>query len=205
MTTFDQRERAFETKFVHEQDLNFRACAARNKRIAFWAAEQIGMPVRARPGYAAEIVRCGAAGGDEAVFERLRSDLRSVDHPVSDHRLRRRMTVWLAEALSAQYPAAMAHDALAALASAKQSGSNEDRPAFSLLREYFSHTRSGSGSARIKGVVAATGFLGVAYALILLGNTLSVSAPYNADLEIGSSALTLAFVAAGVWARRRNS
>ena len=42
MTTFDDRERAFETKFAHDADMQFRAEARRNKLTGLWAAELMG-------------------------------------------------------------------------------------------------------------------------------------------------------------------
>jgi hypothetical protein len=43
MTTFDEREKAFERKFAHDQDLRFRATARRNKLFGLWAAEKLGL------------------------------------------------------------------------------------------------------------------------------------------------------------------
>ena len=43
MTTFDEREQAFEKKFAHDQDLKFRAEARRNKLLAEWAAAKLGI------------------------------------------------------------------------------------------------------------------------------------------------------------------
>ncbi len=97
MTTFDERERAFENKFVREQDLVFSARAIRNRRIANWAAEQAGLPPQEWFPYEAEIVRCGVADGDDAVVQRLRSVLDAAGIAVSEHQLRRRMADWLDE------------------------------------------------------------------------------------------------------------
>ena len=38
MTTFDEREKAFEKKFEHDQDLQFRVNARRNKLLAVSSA-----------------------------------------------------------------------------------------------------------------------------------------------------------------------
>ena len=42
MTTFDDRERAYETKFAHDADLRFRAEARRNRLLGEWAAGLLG-------------------------------------------------------------------------------------------------------------------------------------------------------------------
>ncbi len=41
MTTFNERERAFEAKFAHDQDLRFRLTARRDKLFADWVADQL--------------------------------------------------------------------------------------------------------------------------------------------------------------------
>ena len=43
MTLFDERERGFEAKFAHEQDLQFRLVARRDKLFAAWAAAELGL------------------------------------------------------------------------------------------------------------------------------------------------------------------
>jgi hypothetical protein len=43
MTTFDDRERAFEAKFAHDQDMQFRLNAKRDKLFAQWAADRLGL------------------------------------------------------------------------------------------------------------------------------------------------------------------
>jgi hypothetical protein len=47
MPTFQDRERAFEAKYVHDEDLRFRLIARRDKLFAHQAAEQLGMPEQA--------------------------------------------------------------------------------------------------------------------------------------------------------------
>ncbi len=56
MTTFDEREKAFEALYVHEQDFAFRARARRDRRIGAWAAELLGKTSTQAEDYAAEII-----------------------------------------------------------------------------------------------------------------------------------------------------
>ena len=42
MNTFDERKKAFEAKFLQDEDLKFKLRARRNKKIAVWAAELVG-------------------------------------------------------------------------------------------------------------------------------------------------------------------
>ncbi len=43
MTTFDERERAFEAKFAHDEELRFLVIARRDRLFANWAAERLGL------------------------------------------------------------------------------------------------------------------------------------------------------------------
>ena len=56
MTTFDKREEAFEGKFVHDEELRFKATARRNKLLGNWAASQLGLTGVAALAYANELV-----------------------------------------------------------------------------------------------------------------------------------------------------
>jgi hypothetical protein len=42
MTQFDDRERAFESKFAHDEEMRFRIIARRNRLLGESAARQIG-------------------------------------------------------------------------------------------------------------------------------------------------------------------
>ncbi|MDB5572798.1 MAG: hypothetical protein JWN93_3981 [Hyphomicrobiales bacterium] len=96
MTTFDQREQAFERKYVHDERLSFEAHARRNKRLALWAAELMRLPEPEAQEYAASLLRIGALRGDEGVFAAVQADLQHARIPMSDHRIRRRMDELLA-------------------------------------------------------------------------------------------------------------
>jgi hypothetical protein len=56
MTTFDKREQAFEAKFVHDEELRFKAMARCNKLLGNWAAGQLGLTGDAATAYANELV-----------------------------------------------------------------------------------------------------------------------------------------------------
>lgn len=61
MSTFDKREESFEKRFVHEQELQFRAEARRNKLFGLWAAEQLGKSAAEAESYAAALVAAEAS------------------------------------------------------------------------------------------------------------------------------------------------
>ena len=56
MSTFGEREKAFEDKYKHDQELQFKVEARRNKLIGLWAAEQMGLSGGDADAYAKEVV-----------------------------------------------------------------------------------------------------------------------------------------------------
>lgn len=69
MTTFDDRENAFENKFAHDAEMQFRAEARRNKLLGLWAAELMGKSGEEAAAYAKEVVAADfeEAGHDDVV------------------------------------------------------------------------------------------------------------------------------------------
>ena len=76
MTTFDDRENAFENKFAHDAEMQFKAEARRNKLLGLWAAELLGKSGDDATAYAAEVVKSDfEEAGDEDVFRKVSGDL----------------------------------------------------------------------------------------------------------------------------------
>ncbi len=76
MTTFDDRENAFENKFAHDEKMKFKAEARRNKLLGLWAAELMGKSGDAATAYAKEVIAADfEEAGDEDVFRKLSDDL----------------------------------------------------------------------------------------------------------------------------------
>ena len=76
MTTFDDRENAFEAKFAHDAELQFKCEARRNKLLGLWAAGLMGKDAAAAEAYAREVVASDfEEAGDEDVFRKVASDL----------------------------------------------------------------------------------------------------------------------------------
>jgi hypothetical protein len=92
MSGFDDRKKAQENKFAHDEELRFRATARRNKLAGLWAAEKMGLSGEAADAYAKEVVKADfEEAGDEDVFRKLRKDLDAKAVDVSDHQIRREM------------------------------------------------------------------------------------------------------------------
>jgi hypothetical protein len=76
MTTFDDRENAFESKYAHDAEMQFRADARRNKLLGLWAAELMGKSDEDAAAYAKEVVKSDfEEAGDEDVFRKVSGDL----------------------------------------------------------------------------------------------------------------------------------
>jgi len=88
MTTFDGREKAFEARFKHDQELQFKVTARRNRLLGLWAAERMGLGGEAANAYAKEIVDAEFAGGDRHVVDKLIADLGAKGHSVTEAQIR---------------------------------------------------------------------------------------------------------------------
>lgn len=76
MTTFEDREHAFEAKFAHDSEMQFRAEARRNKLLGLWAAELLGKTGDAADAYALEVVNADfEEAGSEDVVRKVAADL----------------------------------------------------------------------------------------------------------------------------------
>ena len=89
MTTFDDRERAFETKFAHDEEMKFRVIARRNKLLGHWAAGLMKLsPVEAEA-YAKDVVRADfEEAGDEDVVRKLLGDLTGAQVEIDEPAIR---------------------------------------------------------------------------------------------------------------------
>mgnify|MGYP000987922372 CR=1 FL=1 len=76
MTTFDDREKAFENKFIHDEELKFKVEARRSKLVGLWAAGILGRTGDKAVAYAREVVAADISErGAEDVFRKLSTDL----------------------------------------------------------------------------------------------------------------------------------
>lgn len=78
MTTFDDRERAFENMFAHDQEMLFRITARRNRLLGEWAAVKMGLTPEETDAYAKAVVQADfEEAGDEDVIRKVVGDLTS--------------------------------------------------------------------------------------------------------------------------------
>lgn len=96
MTTFDDRENAFENKFAHDEELKFKAEARRNKLLGLWAAGLMGKSGEEAQTYAREVVAADfEEAGDEDVYRKVAADLGALADATT---IRTRMVELMAEA-----------------------------------------------------------------------------------------------------------
>ena len=73
---FKDREKGFESKFAHDQEMQFKIMNRRNKLLGLWAADLLGKTGDAAAAYAKEVVAADFdEPGDEDVFRKVRKDL----------------------------------------------------------------------------------------------------------------------------------
>jgi len=100
MTTFDNREKAFESKFALDEELRFKAGARRNKLLGLWAAEKLGLTGEKAAEYAGAVVRSDfEKPGDDDVFEKVRADFDAAGVALSDQQIRTAMSEFMAMAV----------------------------------------------------------------------------------------------------------
>jgi len=76
MSTFDDRENAFENKYAHDEEMKFKAEARRNKLLGLWAAEILGKTGEEADAYAKEVVLSDfEEAGHEDVVRKVAGDL----------------------------------------------------------------------------------------------------------------------------------
>ena len=99
MTTFDERQKSFEKKFEHDQELQFKANARKNKLLGLWAAGLLGKTGDDAEAYAKEVVLADfEKPGDHDVLHKLMRDLAAVGKPLEDHTIRKQAERLMAEA-----------------------------------------------------------------------------------------------------------
>jgi hypothetical protein len=99
MTTFDEREIAFEKKFALDEEQKFKAEVRRNKLLGLWVAEKLGLSGDAASGYAKEVI---AADFQEArsaeVVRKVIADLGAKGITMTEAQVRTRMSELMARA-----------------------------------------------------------------------------------------------------------
>ena len=99
MPTFQDRQKAEEAKYAHDQELEFKVNARRNKLLGLWAAGLMGLGGETAEAYARDVVQVDfEEPGPEDVYRKVAADLAAKMVSISEHRIRREMEDLLVEA-----------------------------------------------------------------------------------------------------------
>ncbi|HEX8302730.1 DUF1476 domain-containing protein [Sphingomonas sp.] len=99
MTTFDDRERAFEAKYARDEDMLFRVTARRNRLVGQWAAAKMALTPEETDAYAKAVVQADfEESGDEDVIRKVLGDLLAAGIEVDDADVRRALVEQAVEA-----------------------------------------------------------------------------------------------------------
>ena len=90
MSTFDEREKSFEKKFAHDEELQFKVSARRNKYLGQWVSKILGNNSDQEKEYIQSVIKADfQEAGDEDVFRKLKTDLKNYN--ISDEEIRNKM------------------------------------------------------------------------------------------------------------------
>ena len=99
MSSFDDREKGFEKKFVHEEELQFKINARKNKYIGEWTSQILGFDKEKEKEYVQSVIKADfEEAGDEDVFRKIKIDLK--DRNISDEDIRKKMNEFSEKAKS---------------------------------------------------------------------------------------------------------
>ena len=99
MTTFDERERGFEAKYAHDQELEFKVSARRNRLLGLWAGALMGLGAKSVEDYAKAVVKSDfEQPGDDDVLRKVFEDLKGAGVSVNEGEVRLKMAELMAQA-----------------------------------------------------------------------------------------------------------
>jgi hypothetical protein len=101
MTTFDERENAYEAKFAHDEELRFKAKARRDKAFGAWAAAELGLSGAAAEDYAKEAVRADfKQPGASGIIEKVLQDFKAKGIAMDETKLQKKLVELMAQAVA---------------------------------------------------------------------------------------------------------
>lgn len=99
MTSFDDRERAFEAKFARDEEMAFRVVARRNKLVGQWASARMGLTPEETDAYAKSVVQADfEESGADDVVRKILGDLLAAGEDVSETEVRAQLEAQTIEA-----------------------------------------------------------------------------------------------------------
>ena len=101
MTTFNDREKAFEKKFAHDHELAFKSAARRNKHLGLWVADKLGKTGQEAEEYAKTVIKADLEEpGEEDVFRKVKADFETANIAISENEIRQAMVELMEKAIA---------------------------------------------------------------------------------------------------------
>ncbi|WP_265530316.1 DUF1476 domain-containing protein [Sphingomicrobium marinum] len=92
MTDFNDREKAFETKFARDEEMQFKVIARRNRLFGLWAADKMNLSEVEAEAYAKDVIRADfEEAGDEDVIRKVLGDLTGAGIDIDDATVRQEL------------------------------------------------------------------------------------------------------------------
>jgi hypothetical protein len=89
MTQFNDRERAFESMYARDQEMEFKIVARRNRLLGQWAAKKMGLTEAEADAYAKEVIRSDfEEAGDHDVVRKVLGDLTAAGIDIDEAAIR---------------------------------------------------------------------------------------------------------------------
>ncbi len=99
MNSFKDREKNFEKKFVHDEEIQFKVNAKRNKYLGEWVADKLNKKDLSKNEYIQEVIKSDfKEPGDEDVFRKVKNDFKSAGIEIDDKSIREKMIFFLDQA-----------------------------------------------------------------------------------------------------------
>ena len=90
MSSFEDRKKSFEKKFAHDQELQFKVSARRNKYLGEWVSKMLNFNSNEEKEYIQSVIKADfAEAGDQDVLRKIKEDLK--DHNISEEEIRNKM------------------------------------------------------------------------------------------------------------------
>ena len=90
MSSFEDRKKSFEKKFAHDEELQFKISAKRNKYISQWISKILGYDEKKEKEYTQSVIKADfQEAGDQDVFRKIKEDLKNQN--LSDEEIRNKM------------------------------------------------------------------------------------------------------------------
>lgn len=99
MTSFDEREKAYEAKFARDEELRFKVEARRDKLLGLWLAGEMGKSTEEAEAYAKEVVISDLKeAGDEDVIAKVMADIEAAGLDISREDIVNKLTEYMVTA-----------------------------------------------------------------------------------------------------------